>query len=200
MKCLQIMVLALVTIAVAWVPARPNRGVVRINNGPAVVGTRKILGLQVKGVHSAYYDGLRMSDEEEDVEEEEEEEEEVPTPNPIIEDVPDISPFKEGIKFPTSLNGSDVRVGIIMARWNADVINGLYTGVNESLLGTCITPELAPKHILTHHLLPLPLAHHTQHVVSNRQTYLRLTCPEPLSCPSQRACWPCQSASMSLFA
>lgn len=37
-----------------------------------------------------------------------------------------ISAIKEGIKFPTSLNGSDVRVGIIMARWNADIIQGLY--------------------------------------------------------------------------
>jgi len=74
----------------------------------------------------------RLSDEEDG----EEEEDTVPTPNPIIEDDADaISPFKEGIAFPNSLNGSDVRVGIIMARWNADVINGLYKGVNESLLG-----------------------------------------------------------------
>ena len=140
MKCLQLIVLAMVSVVVAWVPARINRGVAWTGNGKAVGGgRRKILSLQVKGVLSACSDGIRMSDEEEDVEEGEEEEEEVPTPNPFVEELPDISPYKEGIKFPTSLNGSDVRVGIIMARWNADVINGLYKGVNESLLGTCIS-------------------------------------------------------------
>ena len=38
----------------------------------------------------------------------------------------DMSLIKEGIKSVSNLNGSDVRVGIIMARWNADVIAGLY--------------------------------------------------------------------------
>lgn len=37
-----------------------------------------------------------------------------------------ISLMKQGIKFPTVLNGSDVRVGIIMARWNDDIISELY--------------------------------------------------------------------------
>lgn len=37
-----------------------------------------------------------------------------------------ISLIKEGVKFPNNLNGSDVRVGIIMARWNSDIIQGLY--------------------------------------------------------------------------
>jgi len=44
-----------------------------------------------------------------------------------------MSPNKEGLSFTTKLNGSDVRVGIIMARWNADIIEGLYEGVNRSL-------------------------------------------------------------------
>jgi len=45
-----------------------------------------------------------------------------------------VSADKGGIRFEdTSLNGTDVRVGIIMARWNDDIINGLYKGVNESL-------------------------------------------------------------------
>lgn len=44
----------------------------------------------------------------------------------IFATVEPISLLKEGIKFPTNLNGSDVRVGIIMARWNSDVIQGLY--------------------------------------------------------------------------
>jgi len=37
----------------------------------------------------------------------------------------DMSAIKEGIKA-LSLDGSEVRVGILMARWNADVISGLY--------------------------------------------------------------------------
>ena len=74
--------------------------------------------------------------------EEEEEEEEAPTDTEpvIIEDEP-MSIFKEGIKFPTNVNGSDVRVGIIMARWNADVIQGLYKGVNESLIACGVKPS-----------------------------------------------------------
>jgi 6,7-dimethyl-8-ribityllumazine synthase len=74
--------------------------------------------------------------------EEEEEEEEAPTNTEpvVIEDEP-MSIFKEGIKFPTNVNGSDVRVGIIMARWNADVIQGLYKGVNESLIACGVKPS-----------------------------------------------------------
>ena len=37
-----------------------------------------------------------------------------------------ISSVKEGFELPKHLNGSDVRVGIIMARWNADIVQGLY--------------------------------------------------------------------------
>eukprot|EP01035_Chromulina_nebulosa_P020119 gene20119-26125_t len=44
-----------------------------------------------------------------------------------------ISPIKQGLNISTNINGSDVRVGIIMSRWNADIIDGLYKGVNESL-------------------------------------------------------------------
>ena len=80
-----------------------------------------------------------LSDEEEEGGAEEDEES-VETPNPIVDDAP-MSVFKEGINFPTSVNGSDVRVGIIMARWNADVISGLYKGVNESLLACGVKPS-----------------------------------------------------------
>ena len=60
--------------------------------------------------------------------EEEGEEEEAPPPIPmIIEDGSSgVSSIKEGIQFPTSINGTDVRVGIIMSRWNGDIIQGLY--------------------------------------------------------------------------
>ena len=37
-----------------------------------------------------------------------------------------ISSLKEGLELLKNLNGSDVRVGIIMARWNADIVQGLY--------------------------------------------------------------------------
>ena len=68
--------------------------------------------------------------------EEEEEEPEAPQQAPIILEEGsshEMSPMKAGIQFPTSLNGSDVRVGILMARWNGDVVQGLYKGINESL-------------------------------------------------------------------
>jgi 6,7-dimethyl-8-ribityllumazine synthase len=76
-----------------------------------------------------------------DDEEEDDEEEKPAQSEPIvIEDEP-MSIFKEGIKFPTNVNGSDVRVGIIMARWNGDVIQGLYKGVNESLTACGVQPN-----------------------------------------------------------
>ena len=61
----------------------------------------------------------------------EEEEEEEPEAPPTTTDAPGensdgMSTVKEGIMFPTTLNGTDVRVGIIMARWNNDIIAGLY--------------------------------------------------------------------------
>ena len=64
-----------------------------------------------------------------------EEEEEEPEAPPATTDAPaenseGMSTVKEGIMFPTTLNGSDVRVGIIMARWNSDIIAGLYKVLN----------------------------------------------------------------------
>eukprot|EP01038_Epipyxis_sp_PR26KG_P007830 gene7830-10636_t len=86
-----------------------------------------------------------LNDEEEADEDDNESssEETVPVPEEVttIADDPQISLIKEGIKFPTSLNGSDVRVGIIMARWNADIIQGLYKGVNESLTKCGVKPS-----------------------------------------------------------
>jgi len=52
-----------------------------------------------------------------------------------------ISSLKEGIELLKNLNGSDVRVGIIMARWNADIVQGLYKGVNESLVAAGVLPS-----------------------------------------------------------
>lgn len=60
-------------------------------------------------------------------EEEEEEEEAVPaTTDAPDESTSGMSLIKEGVNFSTPLNGSDVRVGIIATKWNADVISGLY--------------------------------------------------------------------------
>jgi hypothetical protein len=39
---------------------------------------------------------------------------------------PQISLLKQGLNTTSFLNGTDVRVGIIMARWNSDIIQGLY--------------------------------------------------------------------------
>lgn len=75
-------------------------------------------------------------DEEGEGEDEEDEEELSTASTDAVVEVPvaqQISLIKQGLNITTSLNGSDVRVGIIMARWNADIISGLYKGVNESL-------------------------------------------------------------------
>jgi 6,7-dimethyl-8-ribityllumazine synthase len=48
---------------------------------------------------------------------------------------------KIGAKFLESLNGSDVRVGIIRAAWNKDIIDGLYDGVNASLTEAGVKPS-----------------------------------------------------------
>lgn len=53
---------------------------------------------------------------------------------------PEISLDKEGIKF-GEVNGSDVRIGIIMAKWNTDVVEGLYRGVNTSLSELGVKPS-----------------------------------------------------------
>lgn len=104
---------------------------------------RNAVGAAERRICAAPYRCTTLSDEEEEEGEGEgeDDEEAVLTPNPIIDDSQEISPFKEGIYFPTSLNGSDVRVGIIMARWNADVISGLYKGVNESLVACGVKPS-----------------------------------------------------------
>jgi 6,7-dimethyl-8-ribityllumazine synthase len=55
---------------------------------------------------------------------------------------PDISTSKQGLSYTTTpLNGSDVRVGILMSRWNSDIVQGLYKGVNESLLAAGVIPS-----------------------------------------------------------
>lgn len=52
-----------------------------------------------------------------------------------------VSEKKEGISFADmTLDGSDVRVGIIKAAWNYDIIDGLYKGVNESLTECGVKP------------------------------------------------------------
>ena len=80
-----------------------------------------------------------IMDDDDDDNNDEEEETSTETESIAVDDDP-ISIFKEGIKFPSNVNGSDVRVGIIMARWNADIIQGLYKGVNESLISCGVLP------------------------------------------------------------
>ena len=80
-----------------------------------------------------------VNEEDEEEDEEESAEESSESAAVIVEDGPSV--FKEGIKFGASINGSDVRVGIIMARWNADIIQGLYKGVNESLSKAGVLPS-----------------------------------------------------------
>ncbi|RYH21195.1 hypothetical protein EON65_21265 [archaeon] len=79
---------------------------------------------------------IRADDDDEgdgDGEDEDEEDDEsqidVPDAVPVISEpeIPQVSLIKEGVKFPTTFNGTNVRVGIIMARWNADIIQGLYS-------------------------------------------------------------------------
>lgn len=81
-----------------------------------------------------------LSDEEEEGNDDEEEASPVQESVVIAEDS-SMSLLKEGIKFVEKLNGSDVRVGIIMARWNEDIIQGLYKGVNESLTECGVKPS-----------------------------------------------------------
>lgn len=78
-----------------------------------------------------------FSDEEEDDDEEPAQQQ----PAVIVEGGEPVSPYKEGIQFPTTLNGTDVRVGIIMSRWNADIVQGLYKGINESLTACGVKPS-----------------------------------------------------------
>lgn len=90
-----------------------------------IVHTERVMRLMNYAVHA----------QEEDDDEDEE------TRPTVSSEAPEISPVKEGITFGAPLNGSDVRVGIIMARWNADIVQGLYKGVNESLLAAGVKPS-----------------------------------------------------------
>jgi hypothetical protein len=72
----------------------------------------------IDGLHSY---PIRLSDEEE-----EEEEEAAPATTEAPEETTSgMSLIKEGVNFSAPMNGSDVRVGIIATKWNADVISGL---------------------------------------------------------------------------
>lgn len=87
---------------------------------------------------------VRVSDEddEEDNDSEDSEDPSEDAPPVIIEgEANPISLIKQGANFSTSLNGSEVRVGIIASRWNADIISGLYKGVNESLTAAGVKPS-----------------------------------------------------------
>lgn len=65
--------------------------------------------------------------------EDEEDEDEDEEGNGSVQEVPIVSSTSnagvelvKGVLFPSALNGSDVRVGIIMTRWNPEIIQGLY--------------------------------------------------------------------------
>ena len=89
------------------------------------ISTKQVINNNLDFTLKSLKNSISMSDEDSD---DEEEEEETPTETLSVDTAlaPDISNFKEGIKFTSQLNGSDVRVGIIMAKWNADIIEGLY--------------------------------------------------------------------------
>jgi len=46
--------------------------------------------------------------------------------NALEKEVPNLSLAKEGLKYVDALNGESLTIGVISARWNADIINGLY--------------------------------------------------------------------------
>ena len=91
--------------------------------------------------HSLSVQGISAAGEEEEQESEEddEESEEKESGAAEVETTADatidgqISLIKQGLNISGFLNGSDVRVGIIMARWNADIIQGLYK-VSSSII------------------------------------------------------------------
>ena len=49
-----------------------------------------------------------------------------------IQDTP-ISPNKLGVNFNDVMDGSKLKIAIVRARWNDDIISGLYSGVKQSL-------------------------------------------------------------------
>jgi hypothetical protein len=66
-----------------------------------------------------------------DEEDEEDDEDKNPAPEQVSLPSDDtISLMKASPSSDASINGSDVRVGIIMARWNADVVQNLYKVVS----------------------------------------------------------------------
>ena len=67
---------------------------------------------------------LTASDESDEGDDEDVKEPDTTSTAPIIID--DSAIVKEAAAFSTAMNGSDVRVGIIMARWNEDIIKNLY--------------------------------------------------------------------------
>ena len=95
---------------------------IQISNNP------QIIKLQYSQSHSQR---VRSNDEETE-EDEDDGEDQIEVPVQISQETSDapqaeqISLLKQGLNISTFLNGSDVRVGILMARWNADIISGLY--------------------------------------------------------------------------
>jgi ubiquitin C-terminal hydrolase len=79
-------------------------------------------------LHSNYDMNEEGEEDEEDNDEKEETAANVEIPIESTTSVPvdQISLIKQGLNISSYLNGSDVRVGIIMARWNSDIIQGLY--------------------------------------------------------------------------
>ena len=101
-----------------------------VNRIPTIgfkISTKQVINNNFDFSLKSLKNSISMSDEGSD-DDDDEEEEETPTETLSVNTAlaPDISNFKEGIKFTSQLNGSDVRVGIIMAKWNADIIEGLY--------------------------------------------------------------------------
>jgi len=56
--------------------------------------------------------------------------------NSKTNNAPKLSLLKEGFQHNDYQNGENLTIGIISARWNADIINGLYEGVLESLISS----------------------------------------------------------------
>lgn len=76
---------------------------------------------------------IQSNEEDGDDEGEDEEDDEDEEGNGSVQEVPIVSSTSnagvelvKGVLFPSVLNGSDVRVGIIMTRWNPEIIQGLY--------------------------------------------------------------------------
>ena len=100
-----------------------------LNIGVTIDAVDMNYNYRVMNTMNRHSNSPNLSDEEEEGgegEEEESSEESSPASVEVGDDSPQISLIKQGLNISSSMNGSDVRVGIIMARWNADVIQGLY--------------------------------------------------------------------------